>query len=236
MPRQFDIDSQRDNTEKNNFMTSLLQPGYAPFIMAIGIMIVIAILESITLLFGFSVTTHAGNLLAHQFDIDHAGAGAEPGVIGQFLGWLHVGRVPFLILLVLFLTGFAVAGLLLQALLHALAHFMLPPAIAACAALPLALGFVRKTGKPIGRLVPQEESSALSEIDFIGRAVRIVTGEATQGTPAEARFVDEFGQPHYVRVEPDDADHRFVRGQTVLIVARVSGSLYRAIKSPRHDA
>jgi hypothetical protein len=53
-------------------MTTLLQPGYAPFIVAIGIMIVIAVLESVTLLFGFSVTAHAGNLIAHQFDIDHA--------------------------------------------------------------------------------------------------------------------------------------------------------------------
>jgi hypothetical protein len=65
--------------------------------------------------------------------------------------------------------------------------------------------------------------------------VRIVTGEARQGNPAEARFVDEFGQAHYVRVEPDEAEWVFVRGQTVLIVDRVSGSLYRAIKSPRHD-
>jgi hypothetical protein len=215
-------------------MTTLLQPGYAPFIVAIGIMIVIAVLESVTLLFGFSVTAHAGNLIAHQFDIDHAASGADTGFIGQLLGWLHVGRVPFLVLLALFLTGFAIAGLLLQWVLHALFHFMLPPALAAVVALPLSLVFVRKTGKPIGRIVPQEESSALSEIDFIGRAVRIVTGEATQGNPAEARFVDEFGQAHYVRIEPDEAGLAFVRGQTVLITARVSGSLYRAIKSPRH--
>ncbi|WP_322094377.1 OB-fold-containig protein [Paraburkholderia bannensis] len=216
-------------------MTSLLQPGYAPFIVAIGLMIVIAVLEGVTLLFGFSVTTHAGNLLAHQlFDIDHAASGAETGFIGQLLGWLHVGRVPFLVLLTLFLTGFAIAGLLLQWVLHALFHFMLPPALAAVVALPFSLLFVRKTGKPLGRLVPQEETSALSEIDFIGRAVRIVTGEATQGNPAEARFVDEFGQAHYVRIEPDEAGLTFVRGQTVLITARVSGSLYRAIVSPRH--
>ncbi|MBN3857252.1 YqiJ family protein [Paraburkholderia sp. Ac-20340] len=213
-------------------MTSLLQAGYAPFIVAIGIMLVIAVLESVTLLFGFSVTAHAGNLIAHQFDIDHAASGGEAGLAGQFLGWLHVGRVPFLVLLVLFLTGFAVAGLLLQSVLHGLFHFMLPPAFAACLALPLALVFVRKTGKPIGRIVPQEETSALSEIDFIGRAVRIVTGEATQGNPAEGRFVDEFGQAHYVRVEPDEAGLVFVRGQTVLITTRVSGSLYRAIKRP----
>ncbi|CAB3797888.1 Inner membrane protein YqiJ [Paraburkholderia caffeinitolerans] len=216
-------------------MISLLQPGYAPFIAAIGIMIMVGALEGLTLLFGFSATGHAGNLIAHHFEIDSTGTGAETGLAAQFLGWLHIGRVPFLILLVLFLTGFAVSGLLLQSIMQALFHFMLPPSIAACLALPLSLLFVRKAGKPIGRLVPQEESSALSEIDFIGRAVRVVTGEASQGNPAEARFVDEFGQAHYVRIEPDDAGQIFVRGQTVLIVTRVSGSLYRAIKSPRHE-
>jgi len=216
-------------------MSSLLQPGYAPFMAAIGIMIAVGLLEGLTLLCGFSATAHAGNLIAHHFEIDHAGSGAEAGLVAQFLGWLHIGRVPFLILLVLFLTGFAVAGLALQSILHAVFHFMLPPSIAACVALPLSLLFVRRTGRPIGRLMPQEESSAMSEIDFIGRPVQIVTGEASQGNPAEARFVDEFRQTHYVRIEPDEAGQIFVRGQTVLIVARVSGSLYRAIKSPRHD-
>lgn len=91
---------------------------------------------------------------------------------------------------------------------------MLPPFVAAIFAFSIALCFVRKVGKPLGRFMPREETSALSEIDFIGRPVRIVTGEATQGNPAEARFVDEFGQAHYLRVEPDDGSHFFVRGQT----------------------
>jgi hypothetical protein len=95
-------------------MTSLLQPGYAPFIAAIGMMVAIGVLEGATMLFGFSVTENAGNLLAHHFEIDHSAGAAAPGLVGQFLGWLHLGRVPFLILLVLFLTSFAIAGLLLQ--------------------------------------------------------------------------------------------------------------------------
>ncbi|MEM5331068.1 YqiJ family protein [Paraburkholderia sp. JHI2823] len=215
-------------------MTAQLLAGYAPFIAAIGVMIAIGLLEVLTLLLGFSASEHAGNMLVHHFDIDHGGC-VQTGIAGQFLGWLHVGRVPFLVLMVLLLTGFSISGLMLQSVLHLLFHFMLPPFVAAIFAFSIALCFVRKVGKPLGRLMPREETSALSEIDFIGRPVRIVTGEATQGNPAEARFVDEFGQAHYLRVEPDDGSHVFVRGQTVLIVARVSASLYRAIKSPRHE-
>jgi hypothetical protein len=217
-------------------MISLLQPGYAPFVAAIGLMIGIGVLEGATLLLGFSLTAHTDTLLAQHFDIDHTVAGAETGLVSQFLGWLHVGRVPLLVLLVLMLTSFAVAGLIIQSTMQALLQFMLPPSLAATLALPISLLFVRRIGRTVGHLLPQEESTALSEIDFVGRPVRIVSGEASKGNPSEARFVDEFGQAHYLRVEPDDAGLVFVRGQTVLIVSRVSGSLYQAIKNPRENA
>jgi hypothetical protein len=216
-------------------MTPLLLPGNAPFVAAIGLMIAIGALEGVTLLFGLSVTEHAGSMLVSHFGVDHAGVGADTGVIGQVLGWLHLGRVPLLILLILFLLGFAIIGLLLQSLLHALAGFMLPPAVAAVIAALGALPFVRQSGALVGRYLPQNETSALSEEDFVGRTAQIVTGEASSGNPAEARLVDEYGQQHYLRIEPDDAEVRFARGSTVLIVSRVSGSLYRAIANPRPD-
>jgi hypothetical protein len=76
----------------------------------------------------------------------------------------------------------------------------------------------------------------VSEASFIGMAAEIVTGEAVKGQPAEARLVDRFGQAHYVRVEPNSADERFVRGMRVAIVARKSESLYIARALPRHDS
>jgi hypothetical protein len=198
-------------------------------------MIAIGALEGIALLFGLSITEHASSLLVSHFGIDHSDANVDSGSVGQFLGWLHLGRVPLLILLILFLLGFAIVGLILQWLLQTLAGFMLPQAPAAIVAASGALPLVRQTGGLVGRYLPQNESSAVSEMDFIGRTAQIVTGEASMGNPAEARFVDEFGQPHYVRIEPDEADQCFARGVTVLIIARVSGSLYRAIANPRPD-
>ncbi|MFT0169636.1 hypothetical protein ACLKMY_11525 [Paraburkholderia mimosarum] len=98
-------------------MTAQLLAGYAPFIAAIGVMIAIGLLEVLTLLLGFSASEHAGNMLVHHFDIDHGGC-VQTGIAGQFLGWLHVGRVPFLVLMVLLLTGFSISGLMLQSVLH----------------------------------------------------------------------------------------------------------------------
>ncbi|HEF5874909.1 TPA: YqiJ family protein [Burkholderia cenocepacia] len=212
--------------------SSLLLPGNAPFIVAIGLMGAIGILECLAMLLGLSLTEHAGSLLVLHFGLDHVDGGADAGIVGQFLGWLHVGRVPLLIVMILFLLGFSVAGFALQAALHAMVGFMMPAALAAGLAALAALPFVRHTGKLVAHILPQSETTALSEIEFVGRTARIVTGEASAGNPAEARLVDEHGQAHYVRVEPDDAGQSFPKGTTVLLVSRISGSHYHAIENP----
>ncbi|MEN2475645.1 DUF1449 family protein [Burkholderia stabilis] len=215
--------------------SSLMLPGNAPFVVAIALMIVIGVLECVSMLLGLSLTEHAGHLLVLHFGLDHADGGPDASVVGQFLGWLHVGRVPLLILLILFLLGFSVLGLALQTSLQAVAGFMLPTALAVGLATVAALPFVRHTGKFVARFLPQSETTAVSEADFIGRTARIVTGEASLGNPAEARLVDEHGQQHYVRVEPDEAGRTFAKGTTVLLVSRISGSRYHAIENPRPE-
>lgn len=215
--------------------SSLLLPGNAPFIVAIGLMVAIGVLECLSMLLGLSLAEHAGSLLVLHFGLDHAEAGADAGVVGQFLGWLHVGRVPLLILLILFLLGFSVVGFALQATMQAVAGFMMPAGLAVGLAALVALPFVRHTGKLVAHILPQNETTALSEAEFVGRTARIVTGEASAGNPAEARLVDEHGQAHYVRVEPDEAGRSFAKGTTVLLVSRISGSHYYAIENPRPE-
>jgi len=215
-------------------MSELLQPGNAPFLAAIGVMVAIGLLEALAILLGMGLVSHADHFLATHFPLDPAGS-ADAGVVGQFLGWLHLGRVPLLMLAVLFLLGFAVGGLLLQALIASLAGRMLPAAAAAAIAMLGALPFVRLAGGVLARYAPRDESSAISELDFVGRMAKINLGEASAGKPAGARLVDAHGQSHYILVEPDDPDQRLTHGQEVLVVARVSSSLYRAIANPRPD-
>lgn len=217
-------------------MNALLLPGNAPFVVAIGLMVLIGVLEGLALLLGLGLSEAAENLLVTHFAIDHVdGAANSASAIGQFLGWLHVGRVPLLVLLVLFLMGFAVIGLAGQSILGATIGYLLPAPIAAALVVPATLPFVRATGALVGRYFPHDETSAISELDFIGRVATVTGGEATLGNAAEARLVDESGQPHYLRIEPDEPGQRMVRGDAVLIVARASGSLYRAIPNPRPD-
>ncbi|AOZ10001.1 OB-fold-containig protein [Cupriavidus malaysiensis] len=224
-------------------MSELLHPGYVPFVVAIGAMVAIGTLEALALLAGLTLTGHADHFLTAHLPGPHAaaagaldaGEGGGAGIVGACLGWLHVGRVPLLMLLILFLTGFSIAGLLLQWLLATATAHLLPGAVAAALATLAALPFVRGAGGLLVRYFPQDESSAVSESDFVGRVARITLGQASAEHPAGARLIDDHGRAHYIRVAPEDATQTLSRGQEVLVVARASGSLYRAIPNPRPD-
>ncbi len=55
------------------------------------------------------------------------------------LGWLRVGKVPMLMLLIIFLTGFGLIGLALQSLLHDSFSLLLPNWLMSIPAFVLAL-------------------------------------------------------------------------------------------------
>src|SRR5262245_47244724 len=121
-------------------MSFLAQPGNLPFAVALYVMFGIAALEGLSLLLGGGLSHwldswfHPGDL---HFDHDvHADSAStldlDTGhdLVSHALGWLHVGAVPVLVVLVLFLTSFALCGLILQSLLSGLTGYMLPASLA----------------------------------------------------------------------------------------------------------
>lgn len=192
-------------------------------------MVALGIVELAALLIGFSLTERAGGLLVGHFGLDHADSDADIGAVGQCLAWLHVGRVPMLVVLTLILLGFSVGGLSLQYVVHACFGVMLSPSVAAVIAMPGALIITRHFGGLIGKYVPAVQSSALSEAEFVGSVAQIVTGIASKGMPTQARLVDRYGQPHYVRVEPRNEGMSLAKGMKVVLVEQISESLYFAV-------
>ena len=154
---------------------------------------------------------------------------ASAGVFTQFLGWLTFGRVPALILLIVFLTAFGLAGILLQQIVSAIGNFYLPSWIAVVPAFAVSLPIVRGVGLGLERVMPKDHTEAVSQETFVGRIATIVRGRAGAGSPAEAKLTDSFGMTHYVLIEPDVAD-TFEAGDEVLVVRR-TGSVYRAIRN-----
>jgi hypothetical protein len=201
-------------------MMLLTAPETVPFSVAMLLMMGIGAIEGI----GIFMAASPSALIEHYFDFDH------PDIDGA-LGWLHVGKVPLLVLMVLFLMGFAVAGYLIQVFWHNLFGAYLPSLIAALPAAFAGLGNVRMSGGVLARIIPKDETAAVSEQTLIGRAGVVVTGTARQGMAAEVKVKDQHGNPHYLMLEPDVAGEEFEQGTVVLIVKK-QGAFYRGIRNP----
>lgn len=209
-------------------MTLFLAPEAWPFTLAVILLLAIAVIEGMGLIVGLSFSGWLDHLMP---DASH---GLE-GIADSWLGWLHLGKVPALVLLVILLTAFALIGYLLNAAAHSLLGFYLPPLVSSVAAFATSLPVVRVSGGAIGRLIPRDESSAVTLDSLVGRVAVVVNGTARANYPAEARVKNEHGQTLYVRVEPDNETSQFGAGESVLLVKQISGSRFQAICNPRPD-
>lgn len=190
---------------------------------------------SLAVMLGLSVLEGAGLLIAHSPSswLDSLLPEAPDGVDGP-LGWLHLGKVPMLVLLILFLTGFALSGYLIQGVALSLSGHLLPAWVASIPAAFAGLSVTSGLGNLIARVVPRDESSAVSEQSLIGRAGVVVRGIARNGFAAEAKVRDVHGRAHYVMVEPDLPEQTFEEGTNVLLVKKI-GVNFRCIRNPHPE-
>jgi hypothetical protein len=195
----------------------LLSPDNVPFVAALVLMLLIGVVEVLGL--------GGGAALGDGFD----GADADVNVdTPSLLSWINVGRLPLLMLIVVFLFAFGITGLVGQSLLAGAIGRTLPWFAATPLAVAVALPVTRVIGRAVARILPKDETSAVSRDSLVGRVAVIVTGEARSGSAAEARVRDEHRQVHYVMVEPDNAGDVFPQGSSVLLV-RHAGARYFAI-------
>ncbi|MCL2829156.1 MAG: YqiJ family protein [Betaproteobacteria bacterium] len=204
-----------------------------PFAVALIVMAGLAVLEGASLLVGGSGLS---GLVDHAFSLDadadtdlHLDTGIHGP--GGLLGWLHLGRVPLLMLLILFLTAFGIGGFLIQMLARSLFGSFLPAGLASIGAFLAAIPAVRVGGFVLAKVLPKDETSSVSLDALIGRIGVIVIGRARTGVAAQARVRDEHGRSHYVMVEPDQEDSVFEAGTEILLVKRL-GAKFQAIRNP----
>jgi len=208
-------------------MDLLLAPESSPFLVSALVLLALAVIEGIGLMAGVSASHWLDSILPHAH-------GAE-GLPDSWLGWLHVGRVPILVLIVVLLASFSIVGFAGNLLLHALTGHYVPRLLSIPAAFFASLPVVRVSGRMLQHLLPRDESFAVSVDSLVGRIATVVNGTACAGKPAEARVTNEHGQTLYVMVEPDLEDASFGPNHSVLLVRRVGGKRFRAIDNPKPD-
>lgn len=219
----------------------LLDGAFAPFTFALALLVGLLGMEVVALLLG-------GSLLASDSDaaIEAPGGveidtgvdldGVDLGEVdldapelaaaevpdlsggGGVLGWLGIGQVPFLIWLACWLMAFGLSGMALQMVLRDLIAITLPSGLAAVPTAIFAFWFARGFGAVFARLLPKNETSALSET-ALGRRRGVVTqGTAARGRPAEVRVMDGYGNAHYLRAEPLSDQEQIATGTEVLVI------------------
>ena len=220
-----------------------------PFAVALTIMVLLGFIEGMGMVLGLGVSEFIDGFLP-DFDVDAGvdadldadiegglgGHAVEVGPVDQIgpftrmLSWLRVGRVPILILAVIFLLAFGLGGLILQTIVAGVFGRGLPSLIAVIPAFFFGIGSMNVLGGLAEKVIPRDETSAVSQDTFVGRVATITLGTARQGSSAEARLRDQYQQAHYVMLEPDVEGEELHQGEEVLIV-RKEGSTYRAIKT-----
>lgn len=195
-------------------------PESVAFVSALVLMILIGLVQLIGLGADFDAVPHGDS------DID-VGAGAD------LLGWLGVGRVPLMALLVLFLGIFGTTGLIVEQVSRDFFGALLSPLVAVPGTLATSLPLTGLGARLLARVLPRDETTAISLDSLVGEYARVITGRAATGSPARARVEDVHGQAHFVMVEPNAPGQIFEEGEAILLVRR-EDNVFRAISRGDH--
>ncbi|MDO5650646.1 MAG: YqiJ family protein [Moraxella sp.] len=199
------------------------------FAIAIVLMLALGVLELMSLMFGVGSDWLDGLLPESLTEIQaEVGIDGSTGFIG-FLSWLYLGKVPMLMWLVVFLTVFGLAGLMVQSVLWQMMGWLIPTLVAVPMVLIASLPAVRVSAKAIHAIMPKDETTAISQDSLVGRVGVITLGTAQGDGTAEVRVKDSHGQMHYVMASSDTGESLH-QGESVLLVSG-SGGRFKMIKN-----
>lgn len=186
-------------------------PALAPFIIAGFVLLILLVVEIISFMFGgmsgFLDNLLPDSLVDADFDADmDVDAGSDLSLGLKALDWLYVGRIPTMILLILFIASFCITGFVIQQVAFSILGNFISPWLASLDALVISVPVLKILASLLYPILPKDESTAVSGDTLVGRQARIILGTASVGHPAQAKLTDAHGQMHYVMVEPEPSD------------------------------
>ncbi len=205
-----------------------------PFMVALAVMLGLTLLEGMSLLLGGGLSNTLESLNSknalHGLEAKQVvEAGQSIEGIQKFLSFFCLGKIPVMVLLILFLTSFGLTGLILQAILLGVTGKMLNMFLGTALTFLVCLPLYRQSVFILAPLLPKDESEAISYESLIGLRATITLGRASRGNPAEAKVIDPFGKALYIMVEPEKDHDEFDSG-TEIILFEKKGSIYLGLR------
>jgi membrane protein implicated in regulation of membrane protease activity len=203
-------------------MSALTAAGFYPFTIAALILVGLVAFEIVSTVMGLSFTSLLG--------LGHPDGHGDHGPLDAWMSWINSGGVPLLILIMIALASFAIAGFAIQGVAQAVVA-PLPTLVASLCAFALALPVTRTLSRWTARILPREETSAISQADLIGLTGTVALGPLDQGKPGQVRVKDQHGNIHVVRANAAPG-HTIPQGAAVLLVDGAKG-LFQTIPAPK---
>ncbi|WP_028974395.1 OB-fold-containig protein [Spirochaeta cellobiosiphila] len=202
-------------------------PGNGPFLFALIGLLIFAVVEVVSTFIGASISEFVDDILP-DIDIDpDIEADIDTPIL--VLDWLNLGKVPFLVLLVIILFSFSVSGLSIQLISFSLRDALFNSLLASVISLIPTVLFTHYLGRLVHKLIPQTLTTAIDLESLVGKAGEITIGTAKKGMPAEAKVIDQFGKTHYVRVAPMD-DNESYPSKTQIVLIEYSNGVFSCEK------
>lgn len=135
------------------------------------------------------------------------------------------------LIVVFLLMNFSFSGYFLQLCVYAQRQEFLPAYYLIIPALIIAIFFTVFMIHCLDQVIKPIETK--QQVSLLGRLATISSGNARPGFSAQARVRDEFGQLHYVQVEPEFGELEF---QSQIILIRLKKSHYIAKKISKSNS
>lgn len=188
-----------------------------PFLVAACLVAAIFLIEVVALVLGHSLASQHGDI---DYTLDANGNGIPDYLeTGEFnlVGWLNPGHVPSMVFLLLFCGTYSIMGYTGQWVFDGLTGQLAPALLAGPVALAISLPFVRSATRVVERIIPKDESSAVTVESLTGDTGVITAGPITREKFGIARFTDKWGTDHSLMVALE-GEETVATGASVVLV------------------
>lgn len=197
-----------------------------PFAAALVLMAMLALIQVIGLADMFG--DHDVGVEADS----HADISVPGGLVDGLFSLIGLGRLPLMVWLPVMLGMFAALGVSIQELAQGLVGAPLDRWVAAALAAVTGLPLTGALARPLARILPHDETTAVDTDMLLGRRGIVTDGTARAGSPARVRVHDLHGQMHHVMVEPHEAGDELATGAEVLLLRREGETFFASGTTP----